>query len=343
MGLQMLQVDKHPIIDHTYITQRSGEMVPPTLAQESSRAQQRGARQGEHEPRRRRARLDVTPYVLSSAAALYLALFLVLPLGRGAWLSLTDTRLLNPTGGDFVGMQNYQDLLASGNLPQSLGLTVVYTAGTVLSAVLLGSAAALAVNATFKGRAIVRGILIAPWAVPAVAVSLIFSWMYNPDNGVLNRIVAGLGGDPQQWLVNPDLAMFAVIVASVWKVTPFVMLVVLAALQSVPEELLEAARIDGANAYVRLRAVVIPHVLPTIKIVSLLMTVWSIRRFEIIWLLTGGGPSNATNTLVINVFREAFQNSRLGSAAAIGIVGLMLSVAVTIVYFAAERRAGRDS
>lgn len=319
-------------------------MVAPTPVQERSSATQPESRPGsdEHRRRRRRRRIDITPYVLSSAAVLYLVMFLVLPLGRGAWLSLTDTRLLNPNGGDFVGTQNYQDLLASGNLLQSLGLTVVYTAGTVISAVLLGSAAALVVNTSFRGRALVRGILIAPWAVPAVAVSLIFSWMYNPDNGVLNNIVVAVGGDPQRWLVDPSLAMVSVIVASVWKVTPFVMLVVLAALQSVPEELLEAARIDGANAYMRLRAVVLPHVLPTIKIVSLLMTVWSIRRFEIIWLLTGGGPSNATNTLVINVFREAFQNSKLGSAAAVGIVGLMLSVGVTVIYFIAERRAGRE-
>lgn len=290
----------------------------------------------------RRRRADLTPYVLISGAAIYLALFLAYPLIRGAWLSLTDTALLNPSGGDFVGTQNYQDLVASGNLPQSLILTVIYTAGTVVSAVVLGSGAALALNTKFRGRALVRGILIAPWAVPAVAVVLIFSWMYNPDNGIFNRILEAFGGDPQLWLVNPSWAMAAVVVASVWKVTPLVMLVVLAALQSVPEELLEAARIDGANAYARLRAVVLPHVMPTIKIVTLLMTVWSIRRFEIIWLLTGGGPSSATNTLVINVFREAFQNSNLGPAAAIGIVGLMLSIGVTIVYFLAERRTERN-
>lgn len=292
---------------------------------------------------RRPRQWDLTPYVLASGAALYLVLFLVAPLVRGGWLSLTSTRLLNPRGGEWVGLQNYHDLLASGNLVNSLTLTIVYTGGTVAGAIIFGFSAALAVNVRFHGRALVRGVLIAPWAVPAVAVSLIFSWIYNPDNGVLNRIIEAAGGDGQHWLADPDWAMCAVIVASVWKVTPFVMLVVLAALQSVPDELLEAARIDGAGAYMRFRAVVLPHVLPTVKIVTLLMTVWSIRRFEIIWLLTGGGPSNATNTLVINVFREAFQNSKLGSAAAIGIVGLMLSVLVTLVYFIAERRVGRDN
>lgn len=292
-------------------------------------------------PIARRGRRDLTPYLLASGAAAYLVLFLVSPLVRGGWLSLTDTRLLNPSGGEFVGLENYGDLARSGNLGQSVTLTVVYTAATVLAAVCIGTAAAIALNTKFRGRALLRGVMIAPWAVPAVAVSLIFSWMYNPDNGVMNRLFSAVGGTPQQWLVDPSWAMASVTVASVWKVFPFVMLVVLAALQSVPEELLEAARVDGANGHQRLRAVVLPHILPTIKIVSLLMTVWSIRRFEIIWLLTGGGPVDATNTLVINVFREAFQNSKLGTAAAIGMVGLLLSLVVTIVYFVAERRAER--
>src|SRR5690606_40197335 len=115
----------------------------------------------------------------------------------------------------------------------------------------------------------------------------------------------------------------------------------LAALQSVPDELYEASRVDGADAYSTFVAVVLPHLLPTVRIVALLMTVWSIRRFEIIWLLTGGGPVDATNTIVINVYRQAFQSSNLGRAAAIGMTGLLLSITVTVIYFLVERRAER--
>lgn len=290
----------------------------------------------------RRSRLDLTPYVLAAGAALYLAFFLAAPLFRGAWLSFTDTRLLMPTAGEFVGLENYATLLAGSGLTNSIWLTLLYTVGTVACSLTIGTVAALALNTSFPGRAVARGIFIAPWAVPAVAVSLIFSWMYNPDNGVFNRLVTMIGGDPQQWLVDPAWGLAAVTLASVWKVAPFVMLVVLASLQSVPEELLEAARVDGADALSRIRDVTIPHIMPTIRIAGLLMTVWSIRRFEIIWLLTGGGPVNATNTIVINVYREAFQNSRLGSAAAIGMVGLVISITVTIIYFLVERRTEKQ-
>src|SRR5690606_9634939 len=117
----------------------------------------------------------------------------------------------------------------------------------------------------------------------------------------------------------------------------------LAALQSVPDELYEASRVDGADAYSTFVAVVLPHLLPTMRVVALLMTIWSIRRFEIIWLLTGGGPVDATNTIVINVYRQAFANSQLGMAAAIGMLGLVLSLAVTVVYFLIELRSERKN
>ena len=283
----------------------------------------------------------LTPYLFIAGAAIYLMAFLAVPLLRGVWLSFTDTRLLRPNDGEFVGLDNYEALFRGSGLSQSIAVTLAYTAGTVALAISIGTITALAINPAFRGRALARAILISPWAVPAVAVSLVFSWMYNPSSGVFNRIVTALGGEPQQWLVHPRWALFAVMVASVWKVFPFVMLVVLAALQSVPEDLIDAARVDGADAFSQFRNVILPHILPTIRIATLLMTVWSIRRFEIIWLLTGGGPVDATNTIVINVYREAFQNASLGAASAIGMVGLALSILVTIVYFIVDRRTER--
>ncbi len=282
--------------------------------------------------------IRLTPYLFVSGAAIYLLAFLAVPLLRGVWLSFTDTRLLRPNDGTFVGLDNYSTLIKGSGLSQSIAVTLAYTAGTVVLAITIGTVAALAINPAFRGRAVARAILISPWAVPAVAVSLVFSWMYNPSSGVFNRIVSALGGEPQQWLVQPRWALLAVMVASVWKVFPFVMLVVLAALQSVPEDLVDAARVDGADALSQFRNVILPHILPTIRIATLLMTVWSIRRFEIIWLLTGGGPVDATNTIVINVYREAFQNASLGSASAIGMIGLALSIVVTVIYFIVDRR-----
>lgn len=263
---------------------------------------------------------------------------MAVPLGRGIWLSFTDTKLLNPNGGDLVGTENYAELLASGALYDSILTTVLYSAGTVLGALVLGTMAALSINDRFAGRLLARTLLTLPWAVPTVAVSLVFSWMYNVENGAANRGLRALGIGEVGWLTDPTMGLISVTLASVWKVFPFVTLVVLAALQSVPKELREAASVDGAGNVTVFRTVVLPHISPTIRIVALLMTIWSFRRFEIIWLLTGGGPANSTNTIVINVYREAFQNSNLGMAAALGVVGLVMAIAVTVVYFIADRR-----
>jgi len=263
---------------------------------------------------------------------------MVVPLVRGAGLSLTDTLLINPGGGSNVGLDNYRTLLSSDAFRNSLWATALYTVVTVVFSVSLGTIAAVAINRQFGGRAIARSVMTFPWAVPTVAAALIFSWIYNQQSGVLNDATSVLGLGQRGWLSDPRYGMFSVLLATVWKVFPLVMLVVLASLQSVPEELYEATRIDGADAMSTFRAVVLPHVMPTIRVVSLLMTIWSIRRFEIIYLLTGGGPLDRTNTLVINIYRQAFSSEELGIAAAVGILGLIISMLVTVVFFAVERR-----
>lgn len=286
-----------------------------------------------------RRRVQLAPYGFAAAAALYLILFTGVPLFKGIDLSFTNTRLLNPRGGIYIGFENYRNLLGSRAFRSSVLTTLIYTAGTVVFSLTIGTAAALVVNSRFPGRTLARAVLTFPWAVPTVAVVLVFRWIYNDANGVANSITSALGLGTQGWLTNPDMGMIAVLIPTVWKVTPFVMLVVLAALQSIPEELHEACRVDGADSLSTFKAVVLPALMPTLRVAALLMTIWSFRRFEIIWLLTGGGPVDATNTIVINVYRQAFANSQLGLAAAVGVLGLVLSLVVTVVYFFAEKRA----
>lgn len=279
------------------------------------------------------------PYAFIGLPALYLALFAGFPLLQGLRLSLTDTRLLNPSGGSFVGLENYSSLIGAAGFWQSVGTTVLYSALVVIASLALGTAAAVLINRPFPGRTLVRGALTIPWAVPTVAVALVFQWIYNDNSGILTRTTTALGMGQQGWLTDPEYGLFSVVLATVWKVTPFVMLVVLAALQGVPEELYEAAKVDGADMLSTFKAVALPVIMPALKVVALLMTIWSFRRFEIIWLLTGGGPADATNTIVINVYRQAFNNSQLGMAAALGMLGLVLSLLVTVIYFIIERRS----
>ncbi|WP_157252209.1 carbohydrate ABC transporter permease [Nonomuraea typhae] len=278
------------------------------------------------------------PYLFIAGAAVYLVLLTAAPLLNGLWLSLTDAKLLNPTGGVFIGFEHYVTLFGEPGFYHSLLVTLVYSAATVAGSLLLGTLAAVLLNRSFPGRTAARTILTMPWAVPTVAVALIFVWIYNNDSGVLNRGVRALGLDGEGWLTDTAWALPAVTVASIWKVFPFVMLVVLAALQSVPDELYESARVDGADPVNTFRDIVYPYLTPTLRIVALLMTIWSLRRFDIIWLLTQGGPVEATNTVVISVYRESFLNSDLGLSAALGAVGLLLSTLVTMAHFLLDRR-----
>ncbi|AIY02965.1 putative ABC-type sugar transport system, permease component [Arthrobacter sp. PAMC 25486] len=281
----------------------------------------------------------IAPFIYIGPAVAYLLVFMVIPVVQGIQLSFTKTPLVKPDGGTAVGLDNYTRLLSSSHFYNSLWATIVYTAATVIFAVLIGVGAALLLNRAFKGRTIARAIITFPWAVPTVATALIFSWIFNRSDGVLNQVVGVFGIGQQGWLVDPKYGMAAVVLASVWKVMPLVMLVVLASLQSVPGELYEATRVDGASAFDAFKAVTWPHIAPTVRVVALLMTIWSIRRFEIIYLLTGGGPVDSTNTLVVNVYRQAFSNQELGRAAAIGTLGLVLSLLITVLYFMLERRS----
>lgn len=287
--------------------------------------------------RTRRQRRTYAPYVFIGGAAVYLLLLTVSPLVNGVWLSFTDTSLLNPSGGSFVGTKNYHGLLTDPGFYHTLFLTVVYTVGTVVGALVFGTLAAVMLNRSFRGRWFARAVLTLPWAVPTVAAALIFTWIFNKDSGILNRTLHAAGLPVHGWLIEPSWALTAVTAASIWKVFPFVMLVLLAALQSVPDEVYEAARVDGADVLNTFKSVVLPYLLPTLRVVGLLITIWSFKRFEIIWLLTQGGPVDSTNTVVIDVYREAFTNSELGASAAIGVVGLFLSLLTTLVYFFVER------
>lgn len=293
--------------------------------------------------RHARQKVHWAPYAFLALPVAYSLALSAAPLAKGFELSLTNAKLLNPSRGRFIGLQNYQNLLTKPEFGQAVLTTLLYTMLVVVFAVLVGTVAALVVNRAFPGRAVVRAMLTIPWAVPTVAVALIFTWIYNEGSGILNEWASAVGLGRQGWLTDPSMAMFSVVVATLWKVTPFVMLVMLAALQSVPEELIEAARVDGAGSIAIFRVVTVPAIMPTLRIVVLLMTIWSFRRFEIIWLLTGGGPVNATNTIVIDVYRTAFNNNDLGLASAIGMLGVVMSVLVTIAYARAESQASAEA
>jgi multiple sugar transport system permease protein len=179
-----------------------------------------------------------------------------------------------------------------------------------------------------------------PWAAPPVAVALVFTWIFNAQYGVFNFVLRSLGfaAGSENWLDTPGLALPAILITTIWQIFPFAAVVILSALQGVSNELREAAIIDGADKLSVFGAVVWPTIKPSVALLSLFLTIWSLRRFDLIWLMTQGGPVGATNTLVIELYRQGFVYRQLGAAAAVGMVGVVIALAVTLVYFRATRR-----
>ncbi|GEM_PF-292082 len=289
----------------------------------------------------RAVRGSSTPVLLLAGPFLFLGVMIIWPLIEQVYLSLTNARLTNPSAGDFVGLRNYTAALTGEDLPQVLLNTLIYTVGTTVIALILGVLAAVVVNVRFAGNAVVKAILAAPWAIPSVAAALIWLWMFSQSRGVLNRGLEALGQDGIAWLTTEPWAMIAVIMVTAWQAVPFVMLVTLAALKSVPQETAEASRIDGASRLGTFQWVIWPHILPTVRLLAILQIIEALRKWDIIAVLTEGGPVNSTNTLVIAIQRQAFEYHQLGMGATYAIIGITIAILFTLVYLLLERREER--
>ncbi|MFI6239540.1 carbohydrate ABC transporter permease [Micromonospora sp. NPDC050795] len=285
-------------------------------------------------PRRRPSPLGSkwTPYLFLTPAALFILVFQAVPLVQEVYLSFTRTRLLNPTRSEWVGLDNFNRIFGDPEFHRTLLITVVYVITCVVVAIGAGLAVALLLNRKFRGRGVARALVTVPWAAPGIAVALIATWMLNAQYGIVNRFLdaVGLGVPGGAILDSPRYALPAVLATTIWQLFPFTSVVLLSALQSVPQDLNEAATVDGAGRWATFRAVTWQVIKPTVGLLALLMTIWSLRRFELIWLMTKGGPVGATETLVIDLYSQAFDSKELGSAAAIGMVGVVISLIVVI-------------
>ncbi len=277
------------------------------------------------------------------APALIILVFIfIYPLGRSISYSFTDYNLIDRTN-DFVGLDNYRQLFGNSVFYTALINTLALGISPVVGAFLIGFAQALVLNEITRVRGILRGLALLPWVVPQVVVAFLFEFMYNPSVGVFNVILRDLGliRQFQPWLAHPSTAPAAVVLAYIWNETPFFMLMLLAGLQAIPPDVVEASVVDGANWWQRLRYIVLPSLRRIIAISTILMVIWNFNNFSIIWPLTEGGPVNWTLTFSVWVYREAFQNFDLGYAATIGVLWLLLLMSVTAIYI--RVLGGRDS
>jgi multiple sugar transport system permease protein len=267
-------------------------------------------------------------------AVLFVGLLIAYPLFVAVELSLTPGRFATlDTTATGLSLEHFGAVFTQPDTLRQLLLTAVYVVGTLGPAFLLGLVVALLLRNPFPGRRWLRSLILLPWAVPGVAASAIFLWMLDGSFGVLNKILSALNiiDYPIAWYSNPRTAMAAVIFPTVWKLFPFFAMILLASLQTVPNELYESARVDGAGAWMRYRAVTWPGIRGAGYAALLIGGLGVYREFDFIYPLTRGGPEDVTTTLAISIYREAFQFSNMGFASALGIVSTLIA-AVFVVF-----------
>ena len=272
-------------------------------------------------------------YAFIAAAFVYLAVFVLYPIARAVWISLTKTSLLTPTTNEFIGLQNFEKLIQSGAIQHTLWLTAVFVVAVASISMAVGVGAALLVEALRRGKGTTRTLLAISWTIPSVVIALLFDLILNQRVGVINHLLASVGAAAVGWLTDPGLALGSVVAVTVWNLFPFVMLVTMAALQTVPADIYDSAATDGADGWALARRITLPYIAPTLQVVSLFLIIWSFQQFQVLWIMTQGGPLGGTSLVSIELYRTAFLFNDLGKASAIGVIALIPSLIITLVYF----------
>ncbi len=277
----------------------------------------------------RLARLLVAP------AVGVIALVAIFPLGWTLWESLHRHDLRLPwLGQPYVGLGNYARLLHDARFWGALGHTAFFTIVSVALELVLGLIFALAMNRTYRGRGVVRVAVLVPWAIPTVVAALLWRFLFDSQAGIANALLVGSGivDHPVVWFVRTATAWVPVILADVWKTTPFVALLLLAGLQNIDPALYEAAEVDGAGAWRQLTRITIPLLKPAILLVLIFRTLDAFRVFDLIYVLTGGGPGTSTEPIALYAFNTLLQNLRFGYGAAISVVIFAITFGLALLY-----------
>jgi multiple sugar transport system permease protein len=282
--------------------------------------------------------------LLIAPTILIFALVIAYPLVYAVYLSFFS--IYTPTlKGEWVGLENYRLMLTSGEFWVSLWTTILWTVGTLTLQIVVGVAMALLLNLNFYFRSLARSLVLFPYFVSTVVAVLVWRWMFNDVYGILNRalIVSGISDMPLDWLGSMPNAMISVILVGAWKYFPFVVIAVLARLQTIPDELYEAARIDGAGAWSRFWDVTLPQLREVLVVIVLLRTIWDFKEFDLIYLLTGGGPVTSTETLPLLVYKQAFGMNAMGRASTYAIGIMLVLLTFMILYLYRTRRERRQT
>ncbi|WP_010523940.1 carbohydrate ABC transporter permease [Nesterenkonia sp. F] len=284
-----------------------------------------------------RRRAALAPWLFVSPAVLLFLGFSLIPIIIAVTLSFQDTAAVGD--GDWVGLENFTTMADDGLLHTALRNTLVFTVGTVPTAMIAGLGLAVALNRPLPGRPVLRAAFFVPMVAAGVVVGVVMAWIFHGDYGVANNLLEALGLGRAPWLTSPTLSMLTLIAVVVWTRIGFCMIIYLGALQSIPQDLHEAATVDGASAWRRFRSITWPLLGPTTSILVILNVVFSLQAFDIIYVMTGGGPGFSTTVLIQYIFRSAFADARMGYAAALGLLLVALLLVFTLLRQRASRRA----
>lgn len=281
-----------------------------------------------------RRREGVYAYVSLIPALTVVGLFSIYPLVYALKLSVTKNVLTNPLDHGFVGLGNFSQVLGTYYFASSLMVTLTYTIAAVLLTVLFGLGAALLMDRPGKVPRMLRMLILLPWSIPIVMGGIMWRWIFNGNYGIFNAFLVEIGAVDQylSWLAHPMLAIGALLTAHTWKEGPISAVMLLASLQVIPREVYEAARLDGANSWVLFRSITLPFLRPTLLIVIILQTLIAFVTFDLIYVMTGGGPADATSLLSWFAYAETFRSLDLGRGAALATVIAAIAALLATAY-----------
>lgn len=282
--------------------------------------------------------LFILPFLAASLV------FMVYPVVQVVRMSFYYRNPLRPDQWTFIGLDNFRSIFGDELFWDSFYQATVWTASSIVLQAVIGVAIALLLHYPLRGINVFRGLLLFPYIVPTAVIALMWAWIFNPEIGVLNHVLTttGIVEENIYWFSTPDMAMASTIALNVWKYTPFVVICVLAKLQTIPLELYDAARVDGAGPFRRFRDVTLPNLAEVLMVVIVFRTIWTFNKFEEIYLLTKGGPGTSTFNLAIYSFEQSIANLKLGVGAATGVVMTVMLLAGSILYLRVMRFGRED-
>lgn len=266
-----------------------------------------------------------------------LLIFWFIPMLVSLWLSFTNWDYISPTF-DYVGADNYVNAFTSADFYQALKNTLFFGVWTIFPTIIIGLLLALLLREGLKGITFFRALLFSPWITPMVAMSIVWSWIYEPKVGLLNQVLGWFNLPQPEWLMNSDTAMWAIIIVTVWKNAGWAMLFYSDSLSKIPKELYEVSNIEGADWIQKIRTIVIPLVSPTTLFLVIMTAIDSIQAYDQIQVMTQGGPAGSTRTLLYMYYQMAFEQFNMGQATALSTIIIILTAGLAMTLFYVSRR-----